>query len=189
MWFYARVFKLFMSEVVLEAIVLGSETRGEYDRLVHAYTRELGRVEARVVSGRKIRSRLFPHLMPGSRIFLRLAHKHQYTVTDALTEELVLFEAESPYFHIRFPRILALVRALTHPYFPDPRFWHALLSVMQTKNTDISFMLRLLGYDMSHARCGLCEEKNLFAFSLSDHAFTCSFCSSRFQESDLVFLN
>ena len=74
-----------MNEFVTEAIVLGSYTRGEYDKYTVLFTYTFGKIEARVVSGSKPQSKLFPHLDTLNHVTVRLARKTRFVVTDVLT--------------------------------------------------------------------------------------------------------
>ena len=83
---------MFVAEYCTEAIVLGRRENGpSYNRFVDLYTKELGLLEARVVGGRRITSKLSPHLDFGNLALLRLVSKNQFTVDDALTEERFFF--------------------------------------------------------------------------------------------------
>ena len=79
-----------MYEQNTSAFVLGRENVSEYDSLVVLYTKDLGKVLARVTSGGKISSKLTPHLQVGNKVAVRLVERKIMRVADALSFPLNL---------------------------------------------------------------------------------------------------
>ena len=65
-----------MQEHFTEALVLDKEILGELDYRVFLYTQQLGKIAAKVRSGRRITSKLAPHLEPLNFIQARLIEKN-----------------------------------------------------------------------------------------------------------------
>ena len=76
-----------MVEYLTQAIVLDSRPQKENDRTVDIYTKNFGRLRVRVIGGRRILSKLAPHLDIFNLVTVRLVEKNQITVTDVLTDE------------------------------------------------------------------------------------------------------
>ncbi|MDP3725193.1 MAG: recombination protein O N-terminal domain-containing protein [Nanoarchaeota archaeon] len=174
-----------MSEYCTEAIVLGRrENGGGHNLFADLYTRELGRVEARVVSGRKITSKLSPHLDPGTLVFARLVHKNQFTLADTLLEER--FSGVSGLQYENFSRLAHLFRYLFPFGVSDFDVWELLLKSLREGEIAYTMFLSLLGYGREGALCGRCSEVETRAFFLPDQTFLCGICASPFSEREVV---
>ena len=68
----------------MPAIVLAVREHRESDRVVDLFTRDLGRIRARVPGGSKILSKFSAHLSVLNIVTVRLVQKHSFTVTDAV---------------------------------------------------------------------------------------------------------
>lgn len=166
-----------MSEYVTEAIVLGRRENGSsYNRFADLYTKELGFVEARVVGGRRIASKLSPHLDFGNLALVRLVHKNQYTVADALTEERFFSGASCVETFERFSRLVVLFRELLPRLVPDVHVWEELVSGLRRGEVNCRMFLSLLGYG-AHAECEHCGGSQSHAFFIPNQNFLCESCS------------
>src|ERR1051325_9149952 len=74
-----------MREFLTEAIVLSNDPGRGFDGRVHLYTEKLGKISARVSGGKKILSKLSPHLDPLNLSLVRLVKKGGITLVDTLT--------------------------------------------------------------------------------------------------------
>jgi len=185
-----------MSEYCTEAIVLGRKDSpfggGSHNRIAELFTKDVGFLEARVPGGRKITSRLSPHLDFGNLVFVRLVYKNQFTVTDALLERRFFFagrdvEADVDVYD-RFSRLLHLFRFLMPRAVPDQNVWDLLLSELSLGQVDYGAFLTLLGYGSSLARCEVCGGASPRGFFLPDQLFLCASCAGAAPEHEVVFL-
>lgn len=177
-----------MKEYLTEAIVLGVRPVGEQDNLVDFYSRHLGRLQARVISGRKILSKLSCHLDPLNLVSVRLVEKKQFIVADVAT-----LDRFSP---LRFYRnkltaalvLISALRNLSFPSDPDPRLWHWFTNSLKRGKFNIRDFLRIIGYDSAAAVCGICGVKNVNVFSLDDHFFVCRRCGFKIPFNRLLLI-
>lgn len=178
-----------MKEYLTEAIVLGIKPQGEYDKFVDLYTKDLGRVEARVVSGRKILSKLSPHLNLGSRVLARLVQKNQFTLTDVLNQSLFLSK-NLLLARLKILEILYLLRTLIPVLVPDLNMWHRLLQELSKGETNLSLriFLKILGYDPMFASCDGCGSNNICGFFITEQVFVCRKCIGKLPARDVVML-
>ena len=132
-----------MSEYCTEAIVLGRRENGSQNLYADLYTKELGRVEARAISGRKITSRLSPHLDAGTLSFVRLVYKNQFTLVDAICEERFFTRLSED---DNFFEALRLCRELIPHQVPDRELWDFLPLHLRTEARDCTILLNVLGY-------------------------------------------
>ena len=124
--------------------MLGRRENGSQHLYADLYTKNLGRVEARVVSGRKITSKLSPHLDSGTRVFVRIVHKNQFTLADSICEERFFLgapEGENDFFEG-----LHLCRTLVPHQVPDLELWDALLFYLRERERDCTILMNTLGY-------------------------------------------
>lgn len=170
-----------MQEYVTDAIVLSIHSRGEADRVVDCYTKQLGRIEARMIGGRKPLSKLSPHCVPGGFVTIRLVEKNQFTLIDAF--QTLPFRRLTP----AALRTIALVRALTPKGVPDNRLWETLKQSLEEAKGDAGTLFRILGYDTASASCEACGDTPVSLFSVSHHEFFCDRCGARLPEGDIVY--
>ncbi len=170
-----------MQEYVTDAIVLSVHPRGEADRAIDCYTEQLGRIEVRMIGGRKPLSKLSPHCDVGSLVVIRLVEKNQFTLIDALRAmpSRILSPAAL--------RVIGLIRALAPKGVSDARLWEALKRVVCGSGESIAVFFKLLGYDSTSASCEACGENPVSLFSLPHHEFFCDQCGARLPESDIVY--
>lgn len=160
-----------MLEIVTDAIVLDKNDAGDYDSRVFLYTKELGKITARVKSVRKITSKLAGHIEPLSVISARIIDKNGPQLVDALKSG-------------RMPKsqnllkILLLVKELAAEGQKDITLWNFLEKTMnngfEVKN--MAEVLSLLGFDPTFAKCSRCKAGKPQKFSVSETAFFCKNC-------------
>lgn len=165
-----------MREYCTSAIVLGTDSSGEHDRVAFLYTEAVGRVDARIVGGRRTHSRLTPHFALGSHVAARLVYKNRFTVTDVLPGGFFGDDDFSDRPDSEYLAVLQLVRALAAPHIPDPELWHGLFAARFSPCDRRDFM-RLLGYDTTHARCFFCGDGRIAVFRITEEAFLCARCA------------
>ena len=155
-----------MREYSTDAVVLGVGERNGYDRFVDLYTEEIGRVRARVVAGRKITSKLSPHLSLGNFISSRLVYKNQFTLADALVQRV--FSGSD------ILGGLSLVNSLAPVMFPDLQIWDLLRQGLYNGRCDHKVFLSAFGYDATYSSCDLCGANEVKLFFLPDQMFLCN---------------
>lgn len=178
-----------MKEYLTQAIVLRVSPRGEFDRFLDLYTKVLGRVGARVIGGRRILSKLSPHLQDLTLINVRLVKKGGFTVTDALEQDRFLSLKKNPRDFVKAQDLIFLIRELVPKAAPDLRLWHEVARALQTDNWNFRVFLKLLGYDPAGAACEICGAKKVAAFYPGDQSFLCFKCSGKFPKNKLVLMD
>lgn len=175
-----------MKEYVTEGIVLYQKPLREFDRMCDVYTKHLGRIEARVVGGRKILSKFASHLDSLNLVRLRLVEKNQLTITDAVTENRFVSLRRDGERHASVIRLFSFLRTMLPFRVPDARLWHFLLHGIREGTIDGVCVLRALGYDPSFAHCIRCGKKNIACFSAEESAFLCSWCAAKTPEQSIL---
>ncbi len=182
-----------MKECYTEALVLGVRTQGERDRVVEFYTKNLGRIEAKVMGGRKITSKLAPHLGMGSVVEARLVFKNQFTLTDVLQKRSVIrdvLEADSEKrFIFDFLKLLYFLRKMTPIGLPDLNVWHRVEEVALRRSADLKIFLKILGHDVRLAKCDGCGGEKIRAFQFEDQVFVCGDCLNKNVFNDIVYIH
>ncbi len=161
---------------------------GEQDRLVHLYTKDFGLLKVKVVGGRKILSKLSPHLDVGNLIKARFVQKTQFTLVDALEENKFSNLKKDPGKAILVFRLLFLIRSVVPEAVPDPAFWHFFLRSLREGRLDLKMFLKLLGYNPALAECDNCGGGNPAYFHVSSQIFLCGNCGFRFPSGELLFI-
>lgn len=152
-----------MKEYATEAIVLNKEPQGELDSRVFLFTEALGKISAKVKSGRRITSKLSPHLEPLNIIQLRLIEKNGFQVADAVAV------AKLPVTSLN---ILRLLNGALMDGHQDYELWAMLRRGLLTARKAVG----LLGFDSEYALCTNCAEKGPGYFSVSESAYYCRGC-------------
>jgi len=168
-----------MHEYVTEAVTLGVRSYGEHDRWIDLYTKNLGRIGARVIGGRRILSKLSLHLDVMNLVEVRLVRKNQFTVVDATTKDRFIFLRRDIQKHSSALRLMYLFTSLVPTSAPDIRLWHHLVSNLAGTRVHCGTFLQLLGYDPLLASCENCYAKRVHYFFPADQSFLCSGCCSR----------
>jgi recombinational DNA repair protein (RecF pathway) len=161
-----------MKEYFTEAIVLGLKPSGVHDRIVNLYTKDFGRLEAKVVAARKITSKLSPHLGDGNLIEARLVEKNRFILTDAVSKRR--FAKNAAVFEI-----LILLKFLLPELVSDLRLWHGLVQGLEEGKLDKKMFLKLLGYNALFAECDGCGSRQVSHFSAETQVFLCKACFSK----------
>lgn len=169
-----------MRELVSDAIILGYRPQGEYDRVVDLYTRTLGRIEARMVSGRKPLSKLAPQCDFLNYVVARFVIKHQPIITDVLVVERFHLVRADTHLYSRFLRLAALLMNTIPLFQADERLWHMLIGMFRTREIFEAQILAYAGFHPQFATCISCSVSPVTHFVMSDHSFVCNSCSVRF---------
>lgn len=178
-----------MREYFAEGVVLNCRPINETDRVIDIYTKNQGRIETRVIGGRKILSKLAPHLEVLNLVKLRLIQKNQFTLADVLTQNR--FESVRKDLR-RYAGVLDLVflmRALTPIAMPDLSLWHFLVRSFTNGVVNFSNFLRLTGYDPLFATCRNCHFKKVDYFDVNNHSFLCTGCNMKFNDFGTIYLS
>ncbi len=133
-----------MYEHVTPALVLARHPHGEADVRVVLFTRDLGKLVATAISGRKITSKLIPHLMEGSATSIRLIEQKGIRVADALTIKSSVRTLEE---------CLILDRLLPENV-AEPDVWR----MATASRVDWDAVLAALGWDPAHGACRDCSK-------------------------------
>ncbi|MDP1706411.1 MAG: DNA repair protein RecO [bacterium] len=176
-----------MKEYITEGIVLGVEPINDYDQLVDLYTKDFGRLKAKVVSGRKILSKLSPHLDPLNFVILRLIQKNNFTVADAITADRLPLIRSSVAKMTAALWLLRVIRQVLFAAAPDRRLWFWLRRSLQTGRISYRQFLKLSGFDPELARCESCESSNVACFVFKDQSFLCERCRSQFSINEVIW--
>jgi len=165
-----------MIEHYTEGIVLSRNPRGEMDRSVTIYTKEIGKVTATTKSSRKITSKIAGHLMPGNFVRLRIVENKTTQAIDALSEK--------PKCDIKelLPFLNFLDEVLPHGE-ADENFWDLITKIIEKCRLEpeaYRYILEILGFGADDAVCGNCRRSEIAHFSLPDIMFLCSNCAGRF---------
>lgn len=159
-----------MREYLTEALILDKTAVNETDLIVDLYTKELGRLKAKVTSGQKITSKLSPHLEPLTFSLVRLTEKNGFVIADALTQNKIKPFSQALKF-------LASVRELVFFEEIDPKLWFWLKKSLSAKSPIFfSQFLKILGYDPKLAECQKCHSRFVKYFLVADQIFLCRRC-------------
>ncbi len=176
-----------MREYVVEAIVLGKRSSREADQTVTLLTKEFGRVDARVVGGRRLLSKFSGHLDPLNVVTVRLVRKNHFTVADAVTRDRARTMRHDVRALSEALRAAFLLMALLPAESPDVRVWYCLLHMLRERDGDLRTLLRLLGYDPRHARCAQCGGA-VTHFVIPTQSFLCAACAVQYPENALIYM-
>jgi DNA repair protein RecO len=176
-----------MVEYLTQAIVLNSRPQKENDRTVDIYTKNFGRLRVRVIGGRRILSKLAPHLDVFNIVTVRLVEKNQITVTDVLTDERFGKDRQNSRFYPSAFKIFSMVRALTPLAAPDLRLWHYLVKSLRDADGDVAALLKIFGYDPIHASCDSCGNHPVKFFRAKDQSFFCKNCGLKARADELTY--
>ncbi len=178
-----------MREYVTPAIVLGIRPVGEQDRVADLFTKDLGRLRARVVGGRKLLSKFAPHLTVLALVTVRLVRKHHFTVADAAADQLVRRPARAVVTQRRALEMAFLLRSVLPEMNPDVRLWYYVRYALTESAVRMSSVLKLLGYDPFHARCEHCGGSPVTNFSVGDQSFLCARCGVKVPPGEVLLIH
>ncbi|MBU1164842.1 DNA repair protein RecO [Patescibacteria group bacterium] len=163
-----------MSTYKTQAIILRENDYINADRLFYVYTQNYGKVILMVKGGKKIQSKLTPHLQNFSIVNLLIAKGKTF---DRLASSQILHYYQD--IKNNFEKIaiaynfLELVDKSTHVYHPDEKIFNLLvenlealndnrLDIIQLKNLSNFFTIRflnILGYSLQLYNCLYCKKK------------------------------
>ena len=160
-----------MLEYVTEAFILDKIDLAEQDSRVFLFTKDFGRVSAKIKSGRKITSKLAAHAEPLNMATVRIVDKNSPQLIDALasakmaTGKVIL-------------KIFSLIKEISPEYQPEPALWDFLssLSGKEAEEKDFVEALKIMGFDPEHAKCNNCLKGRPDFFSVKDLTFYCKNC-------------
>lgn len=156
---FSFVYTLGMYEHVTPVLVLARYPHGEADLRFSLFTRDLGRLVATAISGRKITSKLAPHLQEGSASSVRLIEQRGIRVADALTIKQGVRTLEE----------CLLLDRLVPENVPEPEVWR----MATASRVDWDAVLAALGWDPAHGACSVCG-KEPSAFVIRSQEFLCA---------------
>jgi DNA repair protein RecO len=162
-----------MLEYVNEAITLDRMDLGEQDFRVFLFTKDFGKVVAKIKSGRKITSKLNSHTEALNLATVRIVDKNSPQLIDALN-----IKKGAP-GKIIF-KILSLIKEISPENQPEPELWDFLVSLLdrEAEEKDFIEVLKILGFDPMHAKCNNCFKGSPDFFSVKDLTFYCKNCYS-----------
>ncbi|MHB9019658.1 MAG: DNA repair protein RecO [Minisyncoccota bacterium] len=160
-----------MLEYVTEAIVLDKIDLGELDSKVYLFTKDFGKITAKIKSGRKIISKLASHTEPLNLIVVRIVDKNSPQLIDALISKKGISGK-------MFFKIASLIKNIAPESQPDLNLWDFLISLIDrgAKEGDFVHTLKILGFDPMHAKCNNCLKGSPDFFSVKDLVFYCKNC-------------
>ena len=175
-----------MREYLTEALVLDKTAANETDFIVDLYTKELGRLKAKVTSGQKITSKLSPHLEPLTFSLVRLTEKNGFTVADALTQNRLTHLRRSAVIFAKGLKLLSAIQQLIFPEEIDPKLWFWLKKSLTKGEFFFNQFLKILGYDPKLAECHKCRTKFIKYFLAEDQIFLCRNCGFKIPPNTLL---
>jgi len=177
-----------MKDFVTDAYTLRVTPSRDFDKTAHLFTEEFGRIEARVVSGRKPLSKFSPHLEPLQKVTVRLAKRSGFTITDVLTHTHCFLVRKNSNLWSSGMRSLSLIYALSPREVRDGGLWNVLEEMARTGNISPKETLAQLGYNTHHAQCDICSAPFVVGFNVKTHSFICFECGEKTPESHIVIL-
>lgn len=166
-----------MRDYLTEALILDKTASNETDFIVDLYTKELGRIKAKVTSGQKITSKLSPHLEPLTFSLVRLTEKNGFVIVDTLTQNRLAHLRRFLGSFSQALKLLASVKELVFFEEIDPKLWFWLKKSLNAKSQIIfSQFLKILGYDPKLAECQKCHSRFIKYFLAADQIFLCRRC-------------
>lgn len=165
-----------MREYLTEALVLDKTAANETDFTIDLYTKELGRIKAKAISGQKITSKLSPHLEPLTFSLIRLTKKNGFVITDALTQDYLKHFRASPIYFGKALKFLSVLKELIYSEEIDPKFWFWLKKALARREIFNNQFLKILGYDPKLAECQKCRFQFIKYFLVEDQVFLCRNC-------------
>lgn len=175
-----------MKEYLTEAIILGVKPRKEHDLVADLYTKDLGRLRAKVASGHRFLSKFSPHLNVLNLVTVRLAKKGGFIITDVLAQSAPEIKKRIRSYELGL-ELIFLTKSIVPELNPDLNLWYSLSRAIKEGRVKLGNFLKILGYDSLSARCEICGLKNVTAFSLADQNFLCSDCRVKFPRNKLLY--
>lgn len=177
-----------MSEYITRAIVLGFEGKKEHDKMFDLYTENFGRIRVKSPGGRKILSRLSPHLDAADLTTVKIIEKNNLTLVDSLAEGEKPKEKMNAAFFAGMLRALSIVKRFSPEGLPDPDLWNFLEDSLRRREIDLRNLLVHLGYGSEHASCEECGSRPVAVFDESTQEFFCETCGLKLRGNNLLYL-
>jgi recombinational DNA repair protein (RecF pathway) len=164
-------------EYISEAIVLTIESNGDLDCRAALFTKNFGKITAKVKSAKKITSKLRGHLEPGNLVISRFVLKNSFQLVDVLKQSKLNLDFRDLYL---LNKILPEMEEEQNLY-------------LKLKNNDFNWMeiLKILGWNPKEAKCFNCGSKNIYAFDIDSQDFFCEKCLltiSKNLKNELIYL-
>lgn len=175
-----------MHEYVTKAISLGYAPHKEFDVEASLYTELLGRIDVRVISGRKIKSRFLGHLNPLNLVTVRIVEKNKFTLADVLCDDTYPNLRSNMNTRTKALRLIFFLKNVAPACVPDAKIWEELCSSFNKNEINIHKIMSHLGYDPSYAKCDVCGGDTVAYFLCSGHNFLCKSCNSTLNESTVL---
>ena len=152
-----------MTECYTEALVLEKESSGEEDAKVILFTKELGKISAKIKSARKILSKLNGHLEPLNLVKVRLINKNKFQVADVLRVDALPIENFAA---------LRLIKEMSAEEQPDLVMWNLIVCREFAEGK----ILAAAGFDPQFAVCQNCGSISDLKFSIQNLEYFCQNC-------------
>lgn len=165
-------------DYLTEALILDKKIIGEKDLLIDLYSKDLGRIQAKHIGGRKITSKLASHLEPLNFSILRIVEKNAFRIADALKINELAFSKSL--------KFLCLFRELVLPAQADLKLWYWLKGSLKKASINYKEFLALLGYDLKLSLCQNCQTKAPNYFLAGEQIFLCYKCALKIPKNVLV---
>lgn len=178
-----------MNEYITEAFVLKSQPQLNKNRWVELYTKNLGKIKVKAISGGKITSKLAPHLDVLNLSIVRLVNKNIFLITDALTKNRFENIRKNNTFLEQALETVLIIKNITPFNVPDYDLWNYLNSSFKKNQFNNKTLLTILGYNPKLAQCSFCENKNIKYFIISEQNYACSNCANKINEDDKILIN
>lgn len=178
----------------IEAIILNSRDYRENDKMVTAYSRQLGKIEILVRSAKKITSKL-AHLTSGlyalSSLVVEPGRNFYHLIGGGAKKYFKKIVSDSAK-NVRTGRILNIVDKMTKLEKPDPKSFDLLIKTLEkiddspSGKTEIliyAFLIKLLsflGYKPEIKKCLICHKatRDKTYFSLNQGGIICENCKN-----------
>jgi recombinational DNA repair protein (RecF pathway) len=160
-----------MLEYITEAVILDKIDLKEQDSKAFLFTKDFGRISAKITSGRKITSKLAAHTEPLNFVTVRVVDKNSPQLIDALAAKKAMPSK------IIF-KIFSLIKEISPEGQPEPDLWNLLVELInrEAREGDFNEALKILGFDPIRAKCNNCLNGSPDFFSIRDLAFYCRDC-------------
>lgn len=167
-----------MIEHQTEAIVLAKAPADNADAYYTLLTADLGKVNARATSVRKLTSRLAGHLEPGTLAIVRLVQR-----VPGGPRRLVEALAKAESRGVAAMKIVSLADDISPPMAPDSDFFEAVKTALfNAENRRERIVLKAAGFDPDAAKCAFCGSDKLTYFSGRDIIFLCQACYQKINQ-------
>jgi len=159
-------------QFITEAIVIKTRNLKDKDQTADLFTRNHGRLDAIIRSGKKITSRLSPHLEAGSIAVIRITEEKSRTITDALS----IHNTNSTHALINTLETCFFLDRMIPYNTPDQKLYEDIKIHIMDEKRPGRLLLSRLGYDPKNATCKVCESTHCAVFDLKTHHFFCLRC-------------